>query len=203
MCQTSTIDSEYYRKQWDPTFHPLLYHMLQDLSYQANNFQKSVDPIYHTFLKQCLSPRKTDNSKTIRRRSSKNTPKKANVSLQRYKKKKWNRDFAALSILTCGNSFLGGYTNMRHRDNDYITYHGCRAMIIVLQKMLVHYRKYNETNLLRILNHLRNRFMKNKRFSTYTTCGYKFFQSTDHSNKGMKRHHVYFIYNSLGIAIHC
>ena len=51
MCQTSTIDSEYYRKQWDPTFHSLLYHMLQDLSYQANNFQKSVDPIYQTFLK--------------------------------------------------------------------------------------------------------------------------------------------------------
>ena len=102
MCQKSTIDSEYYRKQWDPTFHPLLYHMLQDLSYQANNFQNSVDPIYHTFLKKCISPRKIANSKTNTKCSSKTIPKKANVTLQRYKKKKWNREFAALSILTCG-----------------------------------------------------------------------------------------------------
>ena len=111
------------------------------------------------------------------------------------------RDFAALSILTCGNSFLSGFTNMRHRDHDYITFKSCQAMVHVMKKYMLHYNTTKDVCFLRILSHLKNRFMKNKRFSTYTTCGYKFYENKNFQTKGMKRHRVYFIYNSLGVAI--
>ena len=42
--------------------------------------------------------------------------------------------------------------------------------------------------------------MKNRRFSTYTTCGYKMY-CANNIKKGMKHCHVYFIYNSLDLAV--
>ena len=197
MSKKSTQDSEYYRKEWDPTFLPLIYTMVRDLSNQANNFQNSVDPTYHNFLRDC-TPVSVQKNRLL---ENKSIIEKKNKNKSKYdRKRKWARDFAALSVLTCGNSLLSGFSNMRHRDEDFITLQSCRRMMMKLKKIYIQYNTTKNDRDLQMLLHLRNRFMKNKRFTTYTTIGYKFYHS-DKSIIGTKRHHVYFIYNSLGVAI--
>ena len=47
---------EYYRQQFDSTYLPIIYHLLNQLQQQAEFFQNVNDPIYDKFLKDvhCL-----------------------------------------------------------------------------------------------------------------------------------------------------
>ena len=42
--------TNYYRQEFHPTFHPLVYKMINSLSLQAALFQKHLDPFYDRFL---------------------------------------------------------------------------------------------------------------------------------------------------------
>ena len=209
MSVTASSLSEYYRKEWDPTYHPILYNMVRDLSDQAGEFQKRVDPVYHQFLVDSLEVKKKNQHKASTELKNNKTLKccRKQIYMQKYttrvknaKRKKWLRDFAAISILTCGNSFLSGFTNMSHRDNDLITFNSCKAMHVTLKNLLKLYTKTKDYSFLSILHSLKSRFTKNKRFTTYTTCGYKVYSNIE-KDKGTKHHHIFFIYNSLGLAI--
>ena len=43
-------ETEYYRDQFNPTFHPLVYKMINAMTLQASAFQKQLDPFYDKFL---------------------------------------------------------------------------------------------------------------------------------------------------------
>ena len=111
------------------------------------------------------------------------------------------RRFATISILTCGNDVCSGFANAGHEDvNDRL----CPLLQGIGDYMLNHVQKYIEqctyqdTRKLKMaLKHVR-RLRKNGLSSSFTTCGYKVFLN-DKEKK--KKAYVYFIYNSLGVAV--
>ena len=50
MSKESTTNSKFYRKDWDPTFHSLIYKVINNLTSQAVHFQPVVDIVYDKFL---------------------------------------------------------------------------------------------------------------------------------------------------------
>ena len=51
-----------------------------------------------------------------------------------------------------------------------------------------------------VLLHLKNKYSTKKRFSTFTTCGYKIFICNS-EGQSFKRLRAYFIYNSLSVCV--
>ena len=156
MSQSSIQKSEYYCEDFDPTLHPVIYKMVNLLASQANDFQKAVDPIYDHFLVQSISTNIQKSSSTS--------------SSKRYM---GQRQFAGLSILTCGNSDVIGFSNAEHVDNDFITLYAGEKMLKVLQELWYEYNIDQNESILQVLLHLHHKYITKKRFSTYTTCGYK------------------------------
>ena len=181
MSQSATHKSEYYREHFDPTLHPVLYKVVNELPSQALDFQKAVDPVYDKFLLESLYVNEE-------------------VDVSNEKRKVCQRRFAGLSIITCGNLEIIGFANIGHVDNDYITFHANDKLLYVLRKILVEHETNANGNMMDVLLHLRNKYNTKKRFSTYTTCGYKVFinQSKGDSSKRLS---AYFIYNSLSVVV--
>ena len=62
-----------------------------------------------------------------------------------------------------------------HVDNDYITFHANDKLLYVLHKILEEHESNVNGYIMDVLLHLKNKYNTKKRFSTYTTCGYKVF----------------------------
>ena len=121
MSESSIHKSEYYCQHFDLTLHPVLYKVVNELTSQALDFQKAVDPVYDRFLLESLYVNEeveVSNEKSIKKR---------NVCQRR---------FAGLSIITCGNLEIIGFANIGHVDNDYITFHANDKLLYVLHKIL-------------------------------------------------------------------
>ena len=183
MSEDSIQKSEYYREDFDPTLHPFIYKMINLLSPQANDFQKAVDPIYDYFLVQRISTKIQKTSSTS--------------SSKRYM---GQRQFAGLSILTCGNSDVIGFSNVGHVDNDFITLYAGEKMLKVLQELWYEYNLYQNESILQALLHLHNKYIRKKRFSTYTACGYKVLLDERQEYKNFICQ-AYFLYNTLLEAV--
>ena len=185
MSESSIHMSEYYREKFDPTLHPVLYKLVNELTSQAINFQKSVDPVFDRFLLESLYVNQEANisdGESIKKRLVK------------------QRRFAGLSIITCGNLGIIGFANIGHVDNDYITFHANEKLLDVLNKLLLEHETNGKGYIKDILLHLRNKYITKKRFSTYTTCGYKVFMSQKKGDS-FKKLRAYFIYNSLLVVV--
>ena len=188
MSQVSSLHSEYYREEFDPTFYPLIYKMVNQLTDQAEHFQKCCDPIYDRFLFDSLSRENPEIHQF---------PKQDGYNRNETKKYMQNRRFCALSIMTCGNSTISGFANEPHKDNDFITtscYYSCHQTLKQLHREVT--TSENE-QLYKALSHIKKRFKKNNKFSTYTTCGYKC-KFTESLNKQVL---AFFIYNDFQIAV--
>ena len=184
MSQSTIPLSEYYREHFDPTHHPILYKLINQLTSQALDFQKSVDPVYNCFLLESMCQKSNMNTTTV---SSKR------------KRKVEQRRFAGLSIITCGNSELIGFANIGHVDNDYITMFANAMFLETLNKLEIEYKSDKNSNIGEVLLHLKNKYVHRKRFSTYTTCGYKVFHNG--CAKGRRYLRAYFVYNSLSVVV--
>ena len=55
MSQDAAMKSEYYRQEWNPTFHPIIYKLVNALTAQATRYQHLADPIYDKFLLEVLN----------------------------------------------------------------------------------------------------------------------------------------------------
>ena len=164
MSQLSSLESEYYREEFDPTFYPLIYKMVNQLTDQAEHFQKCCDPIYDRFLFDSLSRENPEIHQF---------PKQDGYNRNETKKYMQNRRFCALSIMTCGNSTISGFANEPHKDNDFITtscYSSCHQ---TLKELHCEVTASQNEQLQKAFSHIEKRYKKNKKFSTYTTCGYK------------------------------
>ena len=189
MSKESILDTEYYRQHFDCTFHPLIYKMINELTTQAEHFQKCFDPIYDRFLFNSLRSKNENDNKHEKRIDDLTTKKIMN-----------HCRFCALSILTCGNSIIRGFANQPHKDNDYITSH-CHHYCLNNLKKIYHESKECDNEFIGVaLHHIKKRYEKNNRFSTYTTCGYKCkFDPKD--TKNIKQYLAFFIYNDFNIAV--
>ena len=66
-----------------------------------------------------------------------------------------HRRFAGLSIITCGNDDVLGFSNMGHVDNDHITLHGSDNMVQVLNRL--ERESHQNSDMYDVLLHLRNK----------------------------------------------
>ena len=220
----STTLSEYYRDSFDPTFLPVIYKLLNNLSNQAQTFQTAVDPVYDRFISACFSrnnpsilirPKKFQelyqdsvfsrgihaSSKKYKysREESIETP-SLNSKVKKRKQYFGHRRCAALSIMTNGNTNILGFANTGHTDNDFIDTHTLQSSLEVLNEFRDEINGSTNIHANHAFQHLQRRFLKNNNFSTYTTCGYKVLQKFDFNDE--KNHlRAFFLYNSLGIAI--
>ena len=55
MSQDAATKLEYYRQEWNPTFHPIIYKLVNALTAQATRYQHLADPIYDKFLLEVLN----------------------------------------------------------------------------------------------------------------------------------------------------
>ena len=85
--------------------------MANQLSQQAEYFQKYVDPIYDFFILDLIMI----NDPAIFQNKTKSESSNNNKKYMKHMM------FASLSILTCGNNILRGFINTGHKDDDYIT----------------------------------------------------------------------------------
>ena len=109
----SVNDREYYRKEFDPTYHPLIYQLVKELQEQAEEFQIAVDPVSDKYLIHihCVS-REYDQTEASDLDFD-------HCDIARLLKQKGKR-FAALAILTAGNYITSGFANITHADNDFL-----------------------------------------------------------------------------------
>ena len=189
MSRGSISSSEYYREQFDPTFLPLIYKLINKLSDQAQVFQIVVDPVYDKFLLECYC-----------RNNPKVNTRPNGISSNDSKRFLRHRRFAALSIMTCGNSKTIGFANVAHKDNDYIDSTGHKAGLKVLQSINTECEISRNHSCHFALRHIAKKFLFSGKFSTYTTCGYKTIFDTE-SNDASIFLRAYFLYNSLGVGI--
>ena len=116
MSKAIIAETEYYRDNFDPTFLPLVYKIINSLTVQATAFQRSVDPFYDRFLVECFHHDRCTLKEEISACGKEDGTKKVKVSkkLTPGKSKGCNR----LSILTAGNSKCCGFANVGHVDGD-------------------------------------------------------------------------------------
>ena len=217
----STTLAEYYREEFDPTFLPIVYKLLNRLSDQAQIFQSSLDPVFDKFLAECFSrdnyeihkpPKKRlldkimNGSKTSEHMKNKRTDvimKTYGSTIQpipRAKRFFSHRRFAALSILTSGNSKTIGFSNCGHKDNDFVDTSTLVTSFEILKELRKETHMCNNKAFHAAYEHIKKRYMYNHNFSTYTTCGYKVLHNTAlESNR--KHLRAYFLCNSFNIAI--
>lgn len=208
MSKQSSTFSEYYRESFDSTFHPLVYKMLNELSIQAGDFQKHTDPVYDRFLFECFNTC-SDGNHNYQKSRKRNTPSQDNKvsvphdDLNLSQKFRFQRRFAALSILTCGNEFIRGFANMGHVDADVLDndfHHYCMSFLDEMKKELA---ESSNIHLHLAFDHIKRKFEYNNRFTTMTTCGYKMLHS-QHASDGMtppKQILAYFLYKYLNVAV--
>ena len=115
----------------------------------------------------------------------------------------FQRRFAALSILTCGNEFLRGFANMGHVDADVLDddfHHYCMSFLNEMRNELA---ETCNKHLDLAFEHIKRKFEYNNRFSTMTTCGYKILHSQDASDNRTPRKQIlgYFLYKYLSVAV--
>ena len=75
-------------------------------------------------------------------------------------------------MLTCGNKDLRGFTNIGHKDDDYLTSSSIHACYIQIKNIRDEYVSTSNIHLLEVLQYLEKRYFRENKFSTYTTCGY-------------------------------
>ena len=109
----SVNDREYYRKEFDPTYHPLIYDLMKNLVKQAEEFQIAVDPVYDRFLKDIHCVSKQDHQRQA------SCFDLGHCDIAGLLKQKGGR-FAALAILTAGNYITSGFSNITHADYDFL-----------------------------------------------------------------------------------
>ena len=184
----SVNDREYYRKEFDPTYHPLIYDLVKELQEQAEEFQIAVDPAYDRFLRD------------IHCRSQECEEMDAshfdNYDFAGLLKRKGKR-FAALTILTAGNLITSGFANITHTDNDFLPSEFLHQCLLTIEHYYNQIKKSRVSNDVFAFNHIAKRYRHKNKFPVYTTCGYKIFKAKD---KNMK-YHAYFIYNCALTAV--
>ena len=147
MSRGSISSSEYYREQFDPTFLPYIYKLINKLSDQAQVFQTAVDPVYDKFLLECYCK---DNPMVNIRPNC--------ITANDSKRFLRHRRFAALSILTCGNSQAIGFANVGHKDHDFIDSNGHKAALKVLQSISAECETSTNKSCHLALSHIANFF---------------------------------------------
>ena len=186
--------TEYYRQEFNPTFHPLVYKMVNDLTVQATSFQKKLDPIYDRFLIEsyyhdlCSELDENEKGTTDENHS-------LNKKVPRRKPPKGNRRSCRLSILTGGNVETSGFANVGHKDGDLCDPDIQVAALEVITKICDHRNCQNEMHK-KIITYLKKIHSKCDNFHVYTTCGYKMLLK----NK-KKTVFAFFYYNSLKVAV--
>ena len=208
MSKQSTTFSEYYRETFDPTFHPLVYKMLNELSNQAGDFQKHTDPVYDRFLFECFNTALDGNSNYLKGGKRKAPFPNDNAfvthdNLKFSQKFMFQRRFAALSILTCGNQFLRGFANMGHVDADVLDNDFHQYCMSFLKEMRKELAETCNKHLDLAFEHIKRKFEYNNRFTTMTTCGYKILHSQNASDGPTPPKQIlgYFLYKYLSVAV--
>ena len=99
--------------------------------------------------------------------------------------------------MTSGNKKVSAFSNMQHRDLDYLATRFLPQCMKVLKMYRDTISVEKNSNDIFFMNHIKKRYNKNKKFPIYTTCGYKVFKSS-HLRL---QYYAYFLYNSFGIGI--
>ena len=164
--------------------------MIHKLQVQAEVFQRIVDPIYDRFLRDvnCIPCTQSNPSQVIEAHT-----KEIVVKTFHQKKKR----YASITLLTAGKNVSSGFSNMKHRDCDYVNSRLLSQCMYVLLAYQSFFKKTIYKNEYSYLNHIRRRFLYKNQFPLYTTCGYRIFISENNEIK----HFAFFIYNDFGIAI--
>ena len=99
--------------------------------------------------------------------------------------------------MTCGNKKVCAFSNMAHRDLDYMATRFLPQCMKVLKmyKDTISFERNSDD--IYFMNHMKKRYIENKKFSIYTTCGYKVFKSSHLE----LQYYAYFLYNTFGIGI--
>ena len=187
--------SEYFRKHFDPTYLPLIYKLVNELSKTAGNFQNVADKVFDRFQLECwrMLEEFLDQYRPSKKRKLRTTGSD-------------NRRFAGLSILTAGNSKISGFTNMPHWDEpDLWSSAFCKMANTFLDKLISNVTNpdvFCSTSYVKAVSHLKrlSQASYTRTFSSYTTCGYSL-SLKNQKNLKKKVHFCYFIYLSLGIAV--
>ena len=189
MSQGAATKSEYHRQDWNPTFHPLVYKLVNALTAQATRFQHLADPIYDKFLLEVVDSILQERNKT-KHEANRGTKRKTGA----IDKKRFFR----VSILTAGNDEICGFANTDHTDGDELDKTFQNQAMKVLHRLEKLAPSSNRGKIMKsgILNHIRSIFLKTNTFHVYTTCGYKIFNSSE-----TKEVYAYFLYNSLDVAV--
>ena len=157
--------SQFWRSSTDPTYVPTVMKMLNVLSSDAVNFQRCVDPVYYGFIKSCFNDLYSDPTKVP------SSNKRARGQMSDH------RGECALTIMTCGNNQVCGFSNTQHVDRGDIWSSSLQQLgkdkLNVLRDI---YDSADDTtdDMQRGLRHLTNlsRASVDSSFSSYTTCGY-------------------------------
>lgn len=99
--------------------------------------------------------------------------------------------------MTCGNKKVSAFSNMSHRDLDYMATRFLPQCMKILEMYKDSFSVKNNSDDIYFMNHIKKRYNKNKKFPIYTTCGYKVFKSSDPEFQYL----AFFLYNTFGIAI--
>ena len=162
----SVSKTEYYRNDFNPNFHPLIYQMLNTLSQQASLHQKLVNPVYDKFLKdihtQCMSSIDNNNSTN-------------KEEIIRHKDWFVSKRFASLSITTFCNRYVCGFSSVKHKDNDWIPTRFYPIVLKILKEYVLRIPENKSEYKRAPMSYIKNLYMRQHKFSSFTTCGYKVF----------------------------
>ena len=186
-------ETEYYRDQFNPTFHPLVYKMINAMTLQASAFQKQLDPFYDKFLIETYHHDLCKHVEEVE--ASENADSSKRIKVTRRVPRKGERRSNCLSILTAGNSQTSGFANLGHEDPDHLDAEVQESAIEVLKKINSDKSCQNMDHK-RVLQHLRKIYSKCNQFHVYTTCGYKMLLKDS-----KKIPLAFFLYNSLKVAV--
>ncbi len=164
MSSAAVTLSQFWRSSTDPTYVPVIMKVLNLLGSHAVKFQHCVDSVYYGFHKVCFSHLYKDAMKVP-------------SSLQNSRGQMGhNRGECELTILTCGNNLVSGFSNTHHVDKGDIW---SPSMQQLGKSNLDLYKEACAVNgvseeMKNSMTHLSNlsKASVDGSFSSYTTCGY-------------------------------
>ena len=219
MSKGAVLLSQYFRKNFNPTFMPLIYKLINQLSQDAGLYQTYSDRIYDRFQSACwkrieeLEKAEEDAQEDKEEAQEENNDSKlpAATIVPRKRRKinhdlaKTNKRFASLSILTGGNSKISGFANMPHFDmwDLWSKFFTQKANEYLDELVGLQFVTGASPSFVKAINHLKRHSVASYTgsFSSYTTCGYQVTMNDRIQFSFRKFHLCFFLYLNLGIAV--